>query len=107
MILAWLTLEKYRNLIDQKLTFSRQVNIILGKNGQGKSNLLEAIFLLSSTRSFRTPLTREVIHWGSPGFRLVGEVETNQRSRTLLVAAFPSQAHGGLQRFAETEKFVT
>jgi DNA replication and repair protein RecF len=80
MILARLALEKYRNLIDQKLTFSDQANIISGKNGQGKSNLLEAIYQLSSTRSFRTPLTREVIQWGSSGFRLAGEVKTNQQT---------------------------
>ena len=90
MILAWLSLENYRNLTYQKLTFSRQINIISGKNGQGKTNLLEAIFLLASTRSFRTPLTRDVIQWGAAGFRLEGEVETNQQAYYLDVQQLES-----------------
>jgi DNA replication and repair protein RecF len=83
MILASLTLESYRNLTDQKLSFSREANIISGNNGQGKTNLLEAIFLLASTRSFRTPQIRDVIQWGAAGFRLEGEVETRQRGYCL------------------------
>ena len=79
MILASLTLENYRNLTDQKLNFSRQANIVSGKNGQGKSNLLEAIFLLATTRSFRTHQIRDVIQWGTAGFQLDGEVETQER----------------------------
>ncbi len=80
MILAWLSLENYRNLSNQKLIFSRQANIISGKNGQGKTNLLEAIFLLASTRSFRTPQIRDVIQWGTMGFRLEGEVERHEKA---------------------------
>jgi DNA replication and repair protein RecF len=83
MILASLTLENYRNLTNQKLSFSRQANIISGKNGQGKSNLLEAIFLLATTRSFRTPQIRDVIQWGTTGFRIEGEVETQEREYCL------------------------
>lgn len=78
MILARLSLENYRNLSNQKLIFSRQANIISGNNGEGKTNLLEAIFLLASTRSFRTLQIRDVIRWGTKGFRLEGEVEKQQ-----------------------------
>ena len=83
MILASLTLESFRNLTNQKLSFSRHINIFSGKNGQGKSNLLEAIFLLATTRSFRTGQIRDVIQWGTTGFRLAGEVERQERAYIL------------------------
>ena len=45
--------------------------------------MLEAIFLLASTRSFRTPQIRDVIQWGTTGFRLEGEVERHQKEYCL------------------------
>ncbi|MFN8005565.1 MAG: DNA replication/repair protein RecF [Terriglobia bacterium] len=83
MILSSLTLENFRNLTNQRLFFSKQANIVCGKNGQGKTNLLEAIFLLASTRSFRTSLNREIVQWGMSGFRLEGDVEKHQQAYSL------------------------
>ena len=45
--------QNFRNLTDSIVDFSRGINIILGKNGNGKTNFLEAIYYLSKGRSFR------------------------------------------------------
>jgi len=62
--LEWLKLYQYRNLADTKASFSPHVNFIFGRNGQGKTNLVEAIALLSAARSFRTQSMAEVVRWG-------------------------------------------
>ena len=56
-----LTLRGYRNYADATVRFDGAVNVISGRNAQGKTNLLEAAFLLSGGRSFRTRLDRELI----------------------------------------------
>lgn len=49
-----LKLVNYRNYDQININFSNNINIIYGNNGTGKSNLIEAIYLLSLTKSFRT-----------------------------------------------------
>ena len=47
-------LQNFRNYKNLELEFSKNVNLILGKNAQGKTNLLEAVYLTAIGRSFRT-----------------------------------------------------
>lgn len=54
-----------RNLKDQRICFDSGINLLIGRNGQGKTNILEAIYVLSLLRSFRTSRTQELISWGS------------------------------------------
>lgn len=65
MFLEELEVRGIRNLQPQKISFERRVSVISGRNGQGKTSLLEAIYLLSQTRSFRTAQRRDVIAWQS------------------------------------------
>jgi DNA replication and repair protein RecF len=53
---------------------------VLGGNGAGKTSLLEAIYVLATTRSFRAAQLADCIHHGSDGFRIVGEVATDRRA---------------------------
>lgn len=53
MRVSELILKNFRNYSDAKLKFSRGVNFITGRNGSGKTNILEALSILSSMRSFR------------------------------------------------------
>lgn len=55
MTLASLTARNFRNLQSDPFEFDPGLNVIVGENGQGKTNLLEAIYVLATTRSFRTP----------------------------------------------------
>jgi len=56
-----LTLRAWRNYDEASVTFDGGINVISGANAQGKTNLLEAVYLLSGGRSFRTRFDRELI----------------------------------------------
>jgi DNA replication and repair protein RecF len=74
-----LELSDFRNYEKQVLYFHEKVNIILGKNGQGKSNLLEAIYMLSMGKSFRTQKETEMIRFGADFLRVCGIFEKGGR----------------------------
>ncbi|RQD72638.1 MAG: DNA replication/repair protein RecF [Tindallia sp. MSAO_Bac2] len=61
MILKKMTLKNYRNYEEVEVTFGPGLNIFIGENAQGKTNLLEALYLCASLRSFRTRKDRELI----------------------------------------------
>lgn len=64
MFVKSLRLFNFRNNEDSSLSFSEGLNIFFGNNGQGKTNIVEALGLLSATKSFRTSKTKELIKWG-------------------------------------------
>lgn len=61
MIIQALDLTNFRNIEKASLTFSETLNVVRGRNAQGKTNLLEAIHLFSLGRSFRTRRNEEMI----------------------------------------------
>lgn len=63
MHLAHLSLTNFRNYVRLELPLAPGVTIITGDNAQGKSNLLEAILFLATTKSFRAGSDRELINW--------------------------------------------
>ena len=65
MKLNTLTLYDFRNYGSLQLSFVPGVNLIVGDNAQGKTNLLEAISYLSTGRSFRTARPQDLIHFGA------------------------------------------
>ncbi|MFN5515324.1 MAG: DNA replication/repair protein RecF [Cyanobacteriota bacterium] len=66
MYLKSLALQCFRNYEEQSLEFSAPKVILVGDNGQGKSNLLEAVELLATLKSHRTPKDRDLVQRGSP-----------------------------------------
>ncbi|NDC37932.1 MAG: DNA replication and repair protein RecF [Proteobacteria bacterium] len=64
MHIETIRLFQFRNLRDSQYSFEPGVQCIVGENGQGKTNLIEAISLLSLTRSFRTASLHDLIRWG-------------------------------------------
>ena len=64
-----------RNLAEQELDFDTGVNLFVGANAQGKSSVLEAIYLLGTSRSYRTSRLSEVIAFGAAAARISGEGE--------------------------------
>lgn len=63
MFIKQLQLRNYRNYERLDISFDNKVNVIIGENAQGKTNLLEAIYLLAFTKSYRTSNDRELILW--------------------------------------------
>lgn len=62
----------FRNYEDETIDFHEKVNIVTGLNGQGKTNLIESIYILSMGRSFRTALDGELKRFGKEGFSVCG-----------------------------------
>lgn len=68
-------LSGFRNLKEQSVDLQQGVNLLLGENGQGKTNFLEAIFFLATLRSFRSTSVREVIRFGEETAEVSGLVQ--------------------------------
>jgi DNA replication and repair protein RecF len=75
MYLESLEVSNFRNLRG-KISWGPGLNIIYGNNGQGKTNWLEAIHLLSRTKSFRTQRLQETIKFGEDAAVISGQVTT-------------------------------
>ena len=75
MFIKSLELQDFRNYESLNVDFHPNVNLILGNNAQGKTNLVEAIYLTSLGKSFRTSSDYEMIRFGSKFFRVKVEAE--------------------------------
>lgn len=73
-MLARIEARGFRNLQPLALDLDGGSHLILGDNGAGKTSLLEAVYLLATTRSFRTPRVVDCTHHGGDGFFLKGEL---------------------------------
>lgn len=82
MRLESLTLKNFRNYGALEIQFSPRINVLIGKNGQGKTNLLEAVLLLSQTKSNRTGTDRELIQSGQLMMALNAWVKAHQYEST-------------------------
>lgn len=85
MILRSVSTRNFRNLEDAVHEFHPRANVLLGENGQGKTNVLEAIYFLATTKSFRTPRTSNVIRLGAQSVFAEGNCEQDQIARHLSV----------------------
>lgn len=65
MYIKSIELRNFRNYEELSLDFDKNLNIIVGNNAQGKTNLIEGIYLSSLGRSFRTSRDRDMIRFGS------------------------------------------
>jgi DNA replication and repair protein RecF len=85
MYLKSLHLRHFRNYRDQQIELTSAKTILLGNNAQGKSNLLEAIELLSSLKSHRTSRDRDLIHDGADLAQITAQLqrETGEVELTL------------------------
>ncbi|MEJ2085057.1 MAG: DNA replication and repair protein RecF [Acidobacteriota bacterium] len=80
-MLTRLTLANFRNLDDTIWEPGPGPHLILGPNGAGKTSLLESVYVVATTRSFRTPRLTECSSHGRSDFLICAEVDRNRRSR--------------------------
>ncbi|MHB0884779.1 MAG: DNA replication/repair protein RecF [Bacillota bacterium] len=73
MRLKRLQLHDFRSFPTLDLTLDGQVNVFVGGNAEGKTNALEAVYLLATGRSHRVARDRELVRWGAPSFLVRGD----------------------------------
>ena len=91
MFLTSLRVRNFRNLADQRLEFPPEGVALVGDNGQGKTNLLEAIYYLEIFRSFRGAADDQLVAFGEEVFRVEGEARTPGGTQRV-AAAFDRRA---------------
>jgi DNA replication and repair protein RecF len=79
--LEHLSLRGVRNLAPLELAPGPRFNVLSGENGQGKTNLLEAVYAAVTLRSFRTTSLADLIASGEPGARIAARVEAGGLER--------------------------
>ena len=92
-----LVLQDFRNYERLSLDFEPGVNLIVGRNAQGKTNLLEAIGYLGSGKSFRAQKTSELVRFGADFADVYGNVTSQEREQSLRWVLFSN----GRQRILE------
>jgi DNA replication and repair protein RecF len=81
--IRWIELVDFRNYRSLAYRPSPTLNILSGRNAQGKTNLLEALAVLLVGRSFRTARLAELPRWGTASATVAGEVSRGDGARTL------------------------
>jgi DNA replication and repair protein RecF len=70
-----LKLVNFRNYSELTIQFHNNINIFIGKNAQGKTSLLESIYLLSISKSHKTHKDKEMIHFNQSFAKVSGQIE--------------------------------
>lgn len=92
-----LYLRSFRNYQEERLEFDPGVNLIVGQNAQGKTNLLEAISFLGSGRSFRALKNAEMIGFSAPFCEVAGSITAQERQQSIRWLLFPGRQPRQLQ----------
>ncbi|WP_026695814.1 DNA replication/repair protein RecF [Peribacillus kribbensis] len=80
MHIQTLQLKNYRNYADLEAGFENKVNVILGENAQGKTNVMESIFVLAMAKSHRTSHDKDLIRWDAEYAKIEGRVQKRNSS---------------------------
>ena len=96
-----LEITQLRNIAHAKLSFHPGFNVIAGANGSGKTSLLEALYLVGTSRSFRTSKPREVVRFGATEATVFSHMDDGGIARTKAIQL--RQAEGQCQRLVRVD----
>ena len=84
MFLKSLSLVNYKNFDSKNLDFDPTINCLVGKNGIGKTNILDAIYHLCFGKSYFNPVATQNIKHGTDFFMIDGEFQKNEREEKIV-----------------------
>ena len=76
-------LKNFRNYENEEIEFHKRVNIILGNNAQGKTNLLESVYITSLGKSFRTNKDAEMIRFEKDFAKISADISIRNENNTI------------------------
>lgn len=108
-MLTYLKLLQFRNYDRCELNLQPGLNILVGPNGQGKTNLLEAVYYLALLRSFRTTQISNLKQWQQDGFYLEGNCLHKDKSTLTLTVSYGTERKLGVNGIPvhKTSEFIT
>ena len=86
MYINKIKLQNFRNYNEQEINLNKSINVFYGDNAQGKTNILEAIFLCTFGKSFRTNKEKELIKLGKENANVIIEYEKKDRDGKISIS---------------------
>ena len=86
MYINKIKLQNFRNYNEQEINLNKSINVFYGDNAQGKTNILEAIFLCTFGKSFRTNKEKELIKLGKDNANVIIEYEKKDRDGKISIS---------------------
>ena len=81
MYISELIVKNFRNYENLRICFIKDLNFLIGYNGSGKTNLIEAISVTSNLKSFRNNSDSEMIRWGTDFYYCCANVLENDNCK--------------------------
>lgn len=91
MILSDLSIINFKNISHKQLQFHAKINCFVGRNGVGKTNILDSIYLLAFGKSYFNPITKYNIQHGEDFFVVDGNFEKNGIKQQVVVSVKKGQ----------------
>ena len=91
MVIKNLSLQNFRNYRQRQFEFTSGITVVVGSNASGKTNLLEAIYLLATGKSFRAGVEKEMISYEKEIARVKGEIKDSQEVDNLEIVLTTGQ----------------
>lgn len=83
MYIKSIYLKNYKNYKEEKINFEKDINIIYGNNAQGKTNLIESIYLLSYGKAFRSNINESIVNFQDSDTFVEAEFLKNNRDQKI------------------------
>lgn len=95
MYLKTLSLLSFKNIAQARLTFGSGINALVGDNGAGKTNIVDAIYYLSMSKSMVVMTDGQSVRHGEDFFVLDGEFESDEKRRECVVCSYNKRPNSG------------
>jgi DNA replication and repair protein RecF len=91
MVLKDLSIINFKNISQKQFSFNAKINCFVGRNGIGKTNILDGIYLLAFGKSYFNPITKQNIQHGEDFFVVDGNFEKNGSKKQIVVSVKKGQ----------------